>query len=374
VGNANGNTNSGNYGNSGNGAINGNGIMNGNGNPNGDNRLLKLATPNFSLSSIVLTYNSQKTIQAWDLGVGRVVSGCRNVHASGKLTSMSFAAETAFTNTEMSQMSLGFNATGNASHHQHLFSSSGTDGVACVYDLRTLSKGPVLQFHGLHKHRTHHKNGGNYITSGSFSASFSPCLRYLCCPSEGGNLHLYDIRGISTVGDKTSSGAQNSSQVPATTREGRRLAAQGNAGSTMSTSYRNDIDLDRLHHGQACSSAKFCPRSGGIISCGFDGGVSCFRNMGEIVRKWRRTNKNSLNKWKRPGGGMRNAANTVKINYQELEEDEVNLCRPEWDTAGSVVADSVYEEPAGMEREVVVERTAEAVVMEREVVERDLEY
>eukprot|EP00927_Polykrikos_kofoidii_P038240 TRINITY_DN32558_c0_g1_i1.p1 TRINITY_DN32558_c0_g1~~TRINITY_DN32558_c0_g1_i1.p1 ORF type:complete len:1091 (+),score=126.77 TRINITY_DN32558_c0_g1_i1:97-3369(+) len=188
--------------------------------------VVALAANNGMMSGIVVVASSSKKLLVWDMAAEKMLASVaeRSNHTRP------------ITCLRLAQPHPEFQST----ESMDLFYTAAMDGMVKLWDLRSMQE--CSSFEGAHQHSCHR-----------LRCRLSPCLRYMCMPSEDGAVCVYDVRTSRVLGS-------------------------------------------RHCHRDVVVAADMHPRSGGMVSGSFDGTVRFFRAEGG--------DSSAASKAKRPPGGV----------------------------------------------------------------------
>jgi len=175
--------------------------------PSSGHNIVAMAANNAVLSGTILVASSSKRIYAWDVAAEKVLAGAAesSLHSRPVTCLRLLQPHEEFQTLES----------------MDVFYTAATDNTVKLWDLRTMEE--CRCFAGAHVH-----------TSQRLRCRVTPCLRYLCMPSEDGSVCAYDVR----------------------------------TGKSLGT---------RHCHRDVVSAVDVHPRSGAMASAGFDGTVQFYR-------------------------------------------------------------------------------------------------
>lgn len=143
--------------------------------PSGGHSISVIAANNSVMSGTLLVASSAKRIHAWDVAAEKVLASVRETSMHSRpLTCLRLAQP----HSEFSGV-----------QSMDLFYTASMDGTIKLWDLRQMQE--IQCFSGGHVH-----------SGQRLKCSLSPCLRYLCSPSEDGNVCVYDVRAGGVLGGR----------------------------------------------------------------------------------------------------------------------------------------------------------------------------
>lgn len=137
--------------------------------------IVALAANNAILSGTLVVASSSKQIHVWDVAAEKVLASAQEASSHSR----------SITCLRLAQPHSDFQSP----ESMDIFYTASLDNTVKLWDLRSMQA--IRCFEGGHTHTAHR-----------LSCRLSPCLRYMCAPSEDGSVCVYDVRTGRVLGSQ----------------------------------------------------------------------------------------------------------------------------------------------------------------------------